>query len=263
MFNARRLRVLLTGIGLVLLALIALIMYARSVDPVEVVGTLLFIPVFLGLMFWGLPGGVVLGIGAAVAYGVLRYPALDAMGAGRFVGLILGRAAGYLAFGGIGGWAVSQLRASVEKLELYDQIDDSTGMLNARALVEGIDMERSRSLRYKTVFSVVTVEIPSSAFEMLRSKRRDSLLRELGHMVSSGIRGADKAGHVVEGNRHLLTVVLPETGIEGSRSFRGTLVERVQEWMSDRGLGSHTLDSSAVTFPDQDVEPTLARLRTS
>jgi len=259
--DARRVRALLTGIGLVILALIALIMYVRSVEPIEVVGTLLFIPVFLGLMFWGFPGGVALGLAAAVGYAVLRYPAMDAIGTGRFIGLVLGRGAGYLAFGGIGGWAVSQLRASIEKLDLYDQIDDATGMLNARAVVQAIDMEQSRALRYRTLFSVSLVEIPDAAFESLRRRRRATILKELGRNVSDGIRGADRAGHGIESDRHLLITVLPETGREGARVFSATLVGKLGEWMEKHGFGPVDLANSSVTFPEDDLEQLKTRLR--
>jgi len=258
--DARRVRALLTGIGLVILALTALIMYVRSIEPIEVVGTMLFIPVFLGLMFWGFPGGVLLGIAAAIGYAVLRLPAMDAIGTGRYVGLVLGRGAGYLAFGGIGGWAVSQLRASMEKLDLYDQIDDATGMLNIRAILQAIDMEQSRSQRYRTLFSVATVEIPSAVFERFGRRRRTTILKELGRNVSDGTRGADRCGHGIDSDTHLLMIVLPETGKEGARVFTGTLVRRLNEWMNDRGIDRTGLAGASVTFPEDDLEPLKRRL---
>ncbi|MFZ0492044.1 MAG: hypothetical protein WAM81_02470 [Acidimicrobiia bacterium] len=257
----RRARSLLTGIGLVILALIALIMYERSVEPIEVVGTLLFLPVFLGLMFWGLPGGVILGLAAAVGYAVLRYPAIDAIGAGRFIGLVLGRGAGYLAFGGVGGWAASQLRASMEKLDLYDQIDDATGMLNIRAILQAIDMEQSRSKRYRTMFSVSLVEMPGAAFESVKRRRRATVLKELGRNLSDGIRAADRAGHGIESDRHLLIIALPETGREGASVFSATLVRKLEEWMTNHGFRPVELASSSVTFPEEDLEQLKTRLR--
>jgi hypothetical protein len=259
--DTRRVRALLTGIGLVILALTALILYVRSVEPIEVVATLLFMPVFLGLMFWGFPGGVILGIAAAVGYAVLRLPALDAIGTGRFIGLALGRGAGYLAFGGIGGWAVSQIRASMEKLDLYDQIDDATGLLNIRAILQAIDMEQSRSQRYRTLFSVSLVQMPGAAFESLGRRRRATALKDLGRSVSGGIRGADRAGYGVESDRHLLLVVLPETGREGAQVFSATLVRKLGEWMTNHGIAPVELAGSSVTFPEDDLEQLKTRLR--
>jgi GGDEF domain-containing protein len=256
-----RARVLLTGVGLIVLSLVALIMYVRSVDPIEVVGTLFFIPVFLGLMFWGLRGGVVLGIVAGAAYAALRSPAIAAVGAGRFVGLILGRGAGYLAFGAIGGWAADQLRASIDKLGLYDQIDDATGLLNARATLQVVDMERSRAHRYEKVFSVVLVEIPVSVFDRLRRRRHDTILKEFGRDLSAGIRGADRAGHALESDLHLIVVVLPETGNEGARAFGTTLRHKLDEWLSTRGIRAARVSASTLTYPDDGLDGLETRLR--
>ena len=70
--KARRLLVLA---GVLVLGVVALTMYARSVDTVEVVATLLFLPIFLAFVYRGVVGGV---IGALVATGIyiaLRSPA--------------------------------------------------------------------------------------------------------------------------------------------------------------------------------------------
>ncbi len=127
--KARRLLVL---VGLVVLALLALVLNARSVDPIEVYATLLFIPIFIGLIFGKLPGGVISAVGASVAYAALRAPDLEAIEGGDFVGLIASRVVAYLMFGIVGGWAAKTLESSLDKLDLYDQIDDSTGLYNAR-----------------------------------------------------------------------------------------------------------------------------------
>lgn len=243
-----------------MLSLVALIMYVRSVDPIEVVGTLFFIPVFLGLMFWGLRGGVIVGLVAAVSYAAMRSPAIAAVGAGRFIGLILGRAAGYLAFGAVGGWAADQLRASIDKLDLYDQIDDATGLLNARAILQVIDMERSRARRYEKIFSVAIVEIPSSAFDGVRRRRKAGILKEVGRDLAAGVRAADRCGHALEADRHLVTVVLPETGAEGARSFALTLRHRLEEALRSRGV-TVEVESRALTFPDDGLSDVEIRLR--
>ena len=50
------------------------------------------------------------------------------------MGLIAARAIGYLAFGGIGGWAMSRMAASISDLESGDRIDHLTGLANREAL---------------------------------------------------------------------------------------------------------------------------------
>src|SRR5689334_4673217 len=124
-------RRLVLAAGLAVLLLIAGVMYVRRVDTVEVVAVLLFIPVFLAFSFWHVLGGVVAGAGALALYAFLRSPAIDAVGGGRFTGILIGRGLGYLAFGLLGGWASQQLERSLEKLDVYDQVDDDTGLLNA------------------------------------------------------------------------------------------------------------------------------------
>lgn len=254
----RRTRLLLTGVGLIILALIALVMYVRRVDAIEVLGTLFFLPVFLGAMFWGWRGGVLLGLVAAAGYAALRYPAIAAVGPGRFAGLVLGRAAGYLLFGGIGGWAADQLRASIGKLDLYDQIDDATGLLNARAVLESIDMERSRADRYEKLFSVAWLEFDFPA----KAKRRVAgALKDLGRDLSRGIRGADRAGHAEDDTGHLLVVVLPETGEAGAAAFLANLRNRTSETFSRASVEPVSLVGATATYPGDDLDALTGRLQ--
>ncbi|MDQ3646795.1 MAG: hypothetical protein M3345_07660, partial [Actinomycetota bacterium] len=87
----RRARLLLLGGGILVLLVIAGVMYVRRVETVEVLATLLFIPVFVGVVLWGIRGGLATAVLAALGYAALRYPAIDAVGAGRFLGLLASR----------------------------------------------------------------------------------------------------------------------------------------------------------------------------
>ncbi|HDK45523.1 MAG TPA: hypothetical protein ENG94_04505 [Actinobacteria bacterium] len=122
-------------------------------------------------------------------------------------------------------------------------------------------MERSRARRYEKVFSVVLVEIPTSVFEGLRRRRRDTVLKEIGRDLAGSIRAADRCGHAVEADRHLITVVLPETGRQGARSFLGTLQIRLAEGLRNRGASPDRIVGSSVTFPDDAVDEIEVRLR--
>src|SRR5688500_6213616 len=90
-----RARSMLLGAGLIVLIVTAVVMYVRRVDPVEVAGILMFIPIFVAFLFWNVRGGVIAAALATIAYTLLRYPAIEAVGADRFVGLIAGRAVAY------------------------------------------------------------------------------------------------------------------------------------------------------------------------
>jgi GGDEF domain-containing protein len=266
--------------GLIGLALIAGLGYARGVDRLEVTATILFIPVFVALFLWGIKGGVVAGVLAAVAYATLRYPAIQVVGLTRFVGLILSRTVAYIAFGAIGGWAASQLESSLDKLELYDQVDDTTKLNNARFFLENTDMEMSRSRRYQTIFSVATVDVPRAALAQLSGRQERSVMRDLGGMIATSIRTVDRGVHGRDEQRHRFVVILPETGNEGARTFASRLAGRLAEQLKRRSVRlEDDLAFSALTFPgdessfdslraefqeiDQAEHPEASMLRTS
>ena len=72
-----RTRRLIIVVGVAVLLLTAGVMYARSVDTVEVVGVLLFIPVFLGFILWDIPGGFAGAVLASALYFAIRWDAID------------------------------------------------------------------------------------------------------------------------------------------------------------------------------------------
>ena len=257
-----RARQLLLAAGLLVLLLTAGVMFIRRVETVEVLGTLLFVPVFIGFVFWGLKGGLVGGILAALGYAALRYPAIEAVGADRFAGLIASRSFAYIAFGLIGGWANSQLAGSLTKLELYDQIDDQTNLFNARFFVQDTELELSRSKRYQTIFSVVEVSFPGSGLDALPRRQRSSIMRETGRMLKEAVRTVDRPVHGFDGSRHRFAIVLPETSQEGAQIFRDRLAERLSGFLSERKfhLEPGDIEKRSVTFPD-DGEETVEAMR--
>ena len=247
--------------GLAVLLLIAGVMLVRGVDTIEVVAVLLFIPVFLAFTFGHLIGGVVAGLLATAVYAVLRGPAIDAIGAGRFAGILTGRGVAYLAFGVLGGWASQQLERSLEKLDVYDQVDDATGLFNARFLVQDTDLEVSRAGRYKTFFSVCMLELPAGPLDALPRRKRAALLREIGGQLKEAVRTVDRAVHARDGSVHRFAVICPETGAEGARVFTDRLAERMGAFVRSRGVSLPEGDLVAVacTFPGDDDR--LASLR--
>lgn len=251
--QARRL-VLIAGLGVLLM--VAAVMYARRVDPIEVAATILFIPIFLAFVFGNVPGGIA---GAVVAFGVyvlLRLPAIDVVGADRFAGLIASRGLAFLAFGVIGGWANRQLQGSLEKLELHDQIDDQTGLFNSRFLVQDIDLEMSRSNRYKTIFSLTVVDVPDKALGKLSRRKQRRVLRDLADTVKKSVRTVDRVAHGYANGLHRFALVLPETGQEGTQILTGRLADEVARYLSERGAAIESGDVGRVglTFPMQSEE---------
>jgi hypothetical protein len=246
--KARRLLVL---VGVLVLCVVAITMYARRVDSVEVIATLLFLPIFLAFVYRGVVGGLIAAAAATGIYIALRYPAIDAIGASEYTGLIASRAAAYLIFGAVGGWAVQVLEGSLEKLELYDEIDDETGLFNARHLLQQTDLERARATRYQTLFSAVAMDFPSVPLNALKPRQRRAVLRDLGRQLREGARHVDHVIHAHDGTTHRLVAILPETAGEGAEVFRARFEDRVRLFMSDRGaaIDPATLTTKAITFP--------------
>jgi GGDEF domain-containing protein len=251
--STRRL-VLAAGLGVLLL--IAGVMFVRRVDTVEVVAVLLFIPVFLAFTFGHVIGGAIAGLLATAVYALLRNPAIDAVGGGRFAGILAGRGLAYLAFGLLGGWASQQLERSLEKLDVYDQVDDATGLFNARFLVQDTDLEMNRAGRYKTFFSVCMVELPAGPVDALPRRKRAALLRDLGGQLREAVRSVDRAVHARDGSVHRFAVVCPETASEGAQVFGARLAERIGAYVRSRGvaLPDGELVWVAVTHPGDDAD---------
>lgn len=245
-------RLVLAG-GIALLLLMAAVMLLRRVDTVEVIAVVLFIPVFVAFVFGHLVGGAVAGVLATVVYAFLRNPAIDAVGGGRFLGLVGGRGVAYVAFGALGGWAAHQLERSLEKLDAYDHVDDLTGLFNARYLVQNTGLELARSERYETFFSVCTVEVPAGPLDALSRRKRSGLLRDLGHQVREAVRTMDRPVHARDGSVHRFAVVCPETAEEGAQIFARRLADRLGAFLGERGAsGTGPLVHGSCTYPGEE-----------
>ena len=243
---------LLLAAGFGVLAIVVGIMLARRVETPEVLATVFFVGIFVAFMFWGIKGGVLAGVAATLAYLYVRYPAIEAVGFDRFAGLVASRSLSFLAFGALGGWANQQLEGSLEKLELYDQIDDDTGLYNARFFIQDSDLEMSRAQRYQTIFSVASVDIPAASIAGLGKRQRASTLKGMGRMIQDALRTVDRAAFGVSDGMLRLAVILPETGREGARIFIDRLVERVAAYLNQRGahVDRAAVEATTVTLPE-------------
>jgi GGDEF domain-containing protein len=254
-------RILMLVGGLLLLGITAAVNYVRRVETAEVVAILLFIPIFVAFVFWDWKGGLIAAALATVVYILLRRPAIEAIGAGRYTALIFSRAIAFFAFGAIGGLANQQLRSSLTKLDLYDQIDDETGLFNARYFLQDTDLEMSRARRYQTLFSVSSVDFPTAPLNDLGRRRRRNTLRQLGQVMAESIRTVDRAVHAHDGQRHRIVVVLPETAAEGASIFTERLATRIAAFLAQRGaaVNEAAVSHQAITFPGD--EAPLQQLR--
>ncbi|MEO6196296.1 MAG: diguanylate cyclase [Thermoanaerobaculia bacterium] len=106
-----------------------------------------------------------------------------------------------------------------------------TGLLRREAILEQLDRELERALRYGRPLTVAMADLDH--FKAINDRHGhlagDSLLRRMAQVIAGGLRGTDWIGRY-GGEEFLL--VLPETGMEGAaavaekirRSVQGTLV---------------------------------------
>ena len=244
--TVRRARDITLLVGLLLIGLVTLTMVLRDVDPVEITATVAFAPVFVAFLFFGWKAGLATGALAAAGYVAMRWSAISVVGVGPLFGMIASRVLGYLAFGGVGGWAAEQLQAAIDKLELHDEIDDATGLGNARAAVSAIDTERARAERYEKIVSVIqcTFDLPDVVSDRIVA----TTLRQLGAAIAHSVRASDHAAHIDDSNgRHRLVIVLPETGAVGAETVATNLDREVRARI---GTSTHVL---VMTLPgDED-----------
>ncbi|MFP4149908.1 MAG: GGDEF domain-containing protein [Nitriliruptoraceae bacterium] len=254
-----KVRVLVAVAGLAVLLVLSGVLWVRRVDPVEVAATLLFVPLFLALVRWHLVGGVLAALAASGIYVALRWPAIESVGWDSTAGLVLGRSVGYLAFGVLGGFAVARLQRSLSKLDLYDQVDDDTGLFNARFLVDGIELERRRAERYQTLFSVIVLDLPAAPVAELSGRARRRALRQLGDQVQASIRAVDRAAFLRAGERLELVLLLPETPTQGAAVLAGRFRRAVAGLLAEQGVAvsEDDLEVRSYTVPGED-EPVAA-----
>src|SRR3546814_13534272 len=86
----------------------------------------------------------------------------------------------------------------------------------------------ARAKRYETLFSVVLLDLPVSAFASMRSRQRRALMRDLGRQLGEGVRPVDHMVAVRHGDPPRFAVILPGTSPAGAEVFRQRYDARVQ-----------------------------------
>ncbi len=241
--------------GLAVLTLTVVVMLVRGIDTVEVVAVALYVPVFLALVWRDGWGGAAAAVLATAVYAAMRQPATDAIGGASFRDLVLVRGAAYLAFGVVGGLANHELRRSLTKLDANDEVDDATGLGNARHLLMVTDLEVTRAARYRTLFSLVSVEVQSEALATLPRRRRRAVVHRLGEVLRSSVRTVDHPVHAWDGRGHHFAVVLPETGELGARTLADRLAACMIEELAGGGAPAEAegaVTTAVLTHPGDD-----------
>jgi GGDEF domain-containing protein len=251
----RTIRRVLAIAGVLTLALLAVTMWVRGVDRVEVLAAGLYVLVFAGVLVADVIGGSAAALLSSAIYLVLRLSAIEVLGTGKFAALNLVRLLSYLAFGLICGFAWKVLKERLDKLESFDIIDDATHLLNARGLYDLLDHEMARGRRYDHSFSVVTVSYPAEVFASLSTRKRRAAFAAFGAAARDLVRATDRAGVVRDSRKVTVAVFCPETDRAGAAVLGTRLADRLNDGMLAAGVGlDRRLDEFVFTFPQESVE---------
>ena len=254
-----RARVLLLVLGGGVAIIFAVVSHQRGAAPTEVLAPLLILPVFAAAMFWRVIGGLAAAAGAGVVYVSLLADQLAAIGLGNFLVLAVVRVAMYVFFALLVAYGMRYVENRLLKLEIYDQIDDLTGLYNASFLLQNLDLEASRSDRYRTLFSVVVVDVPRRLLAAMPRRRRTATLKDLATRIAAAVRTVDRVARIEDGDVHRFVAVLPETSAEGARIFAERLREGTAQFLASRFGGPGDVSVRWVSYPDDPAG--IARLR--
>lgn len=255
-------RLIVLGFGTALIAGVTLSAWFQGADPYEAVAIALFLPVLFALAYGKTRGGLIAAVFVATIYCVLRFANLPAeLDATEFVPTAIVRVLLYLGLGLFGGWSNEMLENSLRKLELYDDIDDDTGVGNTRAMLSFTDREIARARRYGSIFSLTVVHIERDVFDQVSEKRGIRALRDLCQSIDESIRTTDLVSRVPLRSREDVVVMLPETGREGARIFLERLIPGTRDVLARVGIQANG-EVSGKTFTMPGDEDLYARYQT-
>lgn len=151
--------------------------------------------------------------------------------------------------------ALESTRADNLRLEQLATTDSLTRLLNRRALLERLSVEVDRARRFRQQLSLLMVDLDH--FKSINDQHGhlvgDGILREMGTVLSGGVRTVDV---VARYGGEEFVLILPETATEGAVVFAERLRERVAEHRFDLGtepIFHLTCSVGVATFPSPRV----------
>jgi len=244
-----RLLMLALGVGVSISQ--SLLAWERGAAPTEVLAPLLYIPVFAGAIFWFVPGGLAAATLSSVVYGTLLAETSKAVGLRLFIGLLLNRITAFVFYAIVIALGTRFVEGRLRKLELYDQIDDVTGLYNSNFLIQDTDLEMSRADRYQSIFSLIEVAIKREAWAGMRRRAIRRSVKDLGDKVHEAIRTMDRAARVETEDRERFFVLLPETSQDGAAILVGRMRIATEELLQRQGCTvAENVSARALTYPE-------------
>lgn len=231
------------ALGVVFAALVAVF---RSTQPSETVGVLLYLPIVAAALLFSVRGALISAVVATGIYALIRQS--GPVESSPFLPLTV-RAVSYIAFGLLVAFGLSALVGGRHRLDNGPAVDDKTGLATITRLVEILDHEIARSLRYDRPFSVAMVDLPNSAEGSKERSAYNSMLGELGDSIRDAIRNTDYAGLRTDQRGTQIVVVLPETNEEGAGIFAMRFGERMADFLMRRSVAVSRNPASWFEFP--------------
>lgn len=249
--RSSQVRLLILGLGVGLALAQSLTGWERGAAPSEVFAPLLYIPVFAGAIYFGLPGAAGAVVLAAIMYLMVLAGQSSATGTRVFVGLFLNRLLTFAIYGVVVAVGTRYVESRLQKLDRYDHIDDETKLFNSAFFLEDSELEMGRSRRYNSVFSVAEVRLDRSLFDGRRRRAYQHSVKEVGDHLRRVLRAVDRPARVTDANADRFLVILPETGAEGSAVLRSRLDAGIRDLLAERRMDvDGNLSSRALSFPD-------------
>lgn len=225
--------------------------WERGAAPTEVLAPALYIPVFAGAIFVGLWGGLVAAAASSAVYTLALVDQSSALGMRLFTALLVNRVFTYVLYGVLVAVGARYVEGRLRKLELYDQVDDTTELYNSSFFLEDSDLEMNRAARYQSIFSVAELRIGHDLFDGSSRRRHHRALRGFGQVLRQAVRTVDRPARVDAGDSDRFLVILPETGREGSTILAGRLEEAARSFLAQQKLVPNgNVSARALTFPD-------------
>jgi diguanylate cyclase (GGDEF)-like protein len=143
---------------------------------------------------------------------------------------------------------------ALEQERAMNRYDPLTGVANRRYFLELLDVEVSRSRRYRRPFTLVYMDLDD--FKAINDRQGhaagDALLRKVAETLVRGTRDVDTPGRLGGDEFALL---MPETGYDAARSALWNLRKQIATVMSDNGWPvTTTMGAATYTSPLHSAE---------
>lgn len=186
---------------------------------------------------------VIFGYGSLILYDLYIAQTIAAMNVNDIVWLVL-FPVGAIASGILGRQIDNLLKSYQYHRKMTEElvmVESVTGFPNERQFRADLNIEISRTLRYKHSMTVLLMEIAYFP-ELVRAygkQAADNLLKQVSEQIETVLRDVDKKAYLENG---LFGFVLPETGIENADIVIKRLHDRVKTCRIESGKGEKQIE---------------------